>query len=344
MSYDHRFVEKKWQSVWKEKKTYKASVDYKKPKYYVLDMFPYPSGAGLHVGHVTGYTGTDIIARYKRQCGFNVLHPMGWDSFGLPAEQYAIRTGTHPAIITKKNIATYQRQLESLGFSYDWDREIATSDPSYYKWTQWIFTLLYKKGLAYEAEVSVNFCPDLGTVLANEEVEGGKSVLGGYPVIKKPLRQWILKITKYADRLIEDLHLADWPETSRESTIRSPPETCKGHCCAVSDWEYGGPSLARVAGECASPPQMASGYAPELEDQKKPAHELVERIANGLRSAGFKVETAVEVGDIRETIIDAAAESAADLIVVGSHGQREASSAFCSAAWPNSSLAMPSAR
>lgn len=219
MSYDHRFVEKKWQSVWKEKKTYKASVDYKKPKYYVLDMFPYPSGAGLHVGHVTGYTGTDIIARYKRQCGFNVLHPMGWDSFGLPAEQYAIRTGTHPAIITKKNIATYQRQLESLGFSYDWDREIATSDPSYYKWTQWIFTLLYKKGLAYEAEVSVNFCPDLGTVLANEEVEGGKSVLGGYPVIKKPLRQWILKITKYADRLIEDLHLADWPENIKKLQI-----------------------------------------------------------------------------------------------------------------------------
>jgi leucyl-tRNA synthetase len=219
MSYDHRFVEKKWQSIWKEKKTYKASIDHKKPKFYVLDMFPYPSGAGLHVGHVTGYTGTDIVARYKRQCGCNVLHPMGWDSFGLPAEQYAIRTGTHPAIITKQNIATYHRQLESLGFSYDWDREVSTSDPSYYKWTQWIFTLLYKKGLAYEAEASVNFCPELGTVLANEEVEGGKSVLGGYPVIKKPLRQWILKITKYADRLIEDLELADWPENIKKLQI-----------------------------------------------------------------------------------------------------------------------------
>jgi leucyl-tRNA synthetase len=219
MSYDHHFVEKKWQKIWKEKKTFKASIDYKKPKFYVLDMFPYPSGAGLHVGHVTGYTGTDIMARYKRQCGFNVLHPMGWDSFGLPAEQYAIRTGTHPAIVTRKNIETYHRQLESLGFSYDWEREITTSDPAYYKWTQWIFTLLYNKGLAYEAEVSVNFCPELGTVLANEEVEGGKSILGGYPVIKKPLRQWILKITKYADRLIEDLELANWPENIKKLQI-----------------------------------------------------------------------------------------------------------------------------
>ncbi len=219
MSYDHRFVEKKWQSIWRENKTFKATIDCKKPKFYVLDMFPYPSGAGLHVGHVTGYTGTDIIARYKRQKGYNVLHPMGWDSFGLPAEQYAIRTGTHPAITTRKNIATYTRQLESLGFSYDWEREIATSDPTYYKWTQWIFTLLYKKGLAYEAEVSVNFCPELGTVLANEEVEGGKSILGGYPVVKKPLRQWILKITQYADRLIEDLNLANWPENIKKLQI-----------------------------------------------------------------------------------------------------------------------------
>ncbi len=210
--YDSRAIEKKWQKYWKEKKTFKADIDLNRPKYYILDMFPYPSGAGLHVGHVTGYTGTDILARYKRQRGFNVLHPMGWDSFGLPAEQYAIRTGTHPAVTTKTNIETYRRQLESLGFSYDWDREIATSDPSYYKWTQWIFTKLFEKGLAYEAEVNVNFCPALGTVLANEEVEGGKSKEGGYPVERRPLKQWILKITAYADRLLSDLDLIDWPD------------------------------------------------------------------------------------------------------------------------------------
>jgi leucyl-tRNA synthetase len=212
MKYNHRQVEKKWQNFWKEHKTFEANVDYTKPKYYVLDMFPYPSGAGLHVGHVTGYTVTDIIARYKRQQGYNVLHPMGWDSFGLPAEQYAIRTGTHPAITTKQNIDTYRRQLESLGFSYDWSKEIATSDPEYYKWTQWIFTELYKKGLAYEAEILVNYCPDLGTVLANEEVEDGKSKEGGFTVVRKPLKQWILKITEYAERLLEDLDLLDWPE------------------------------------------------------------------------------------------------------------------------------------
>ena len=173
--YDPNSIEKKWQKIWKEQKTFKSEIDWSKPKYYVLDMFPYPSGAGLHVGHVTVYTGTDIIARYKRQCGFNVLHPMGWDSFGLPAEQFAIRTGTHPAITTQQNINTYRRQLQSLGFSYDWDREIATSDPTYYKWTQWIFTKLFEKGLAYEPEIQVHFCPSLGTVLANEEVENGKS-------------------------------------------------------------------------------------------------------------------------------------------------------------------------
>lgn len=210
--YTPQAIEKKWQKIWKEKKLFRAKVDLSKPKYYILDMFPYPSGAGLHVGHVTGYTGTDILARYKRQKGFNVLHPMGWDSFGLPAEQYAIRTGTHPKVTTESNIATYRRQLESLGFSYDWDREVATSDPEYYKWTQWIFTLLYEKGLAYEAEMNVNFCPALGTVLANEEVEEGKSKEGGYPVERRPLKQWILKITAYADRLLEDLDLLDWPE------------------------------------------------------------------------------------------------------------------------------------
>lgn len=210
--YHHQAVEKKWQQYWQDHSLFKASVDTTKPKYYILDMFPYPSGAGLHVGHVTGYTATDVLARYKRQNGFNVLHPMGWDSFGLPAEQYAIRTGTHPKITTEKSINTYRRQLKSLGFSYDWDREIATSDPSYYKWTQWIFTKLYEKGLAYEAEAMVNFCPALGTVLANEEVENGVAKEGGYPVEKKALRQWILKITEYADRLIEDLDLVDWPD------------------------------------------------------------------------------------------------------------------------------------
>lgn len=210
--YDPSSIEKKWQLFWKENKTFKAEIDPSKLKYYILDMFPYPSGAGLHVGHVTGYTGTDILARYKRQLGFNVLHPMGWDSFGLPAEQYAIRTGTHPELTTKANIDTYRRQLQSLGFSYDWDREIATSDSSYYKWTQWIFTKLFEKGLAYEAEINVNFCPTLGTVLANEEVEDGKSKEGGYPVIRRPLKQWILRITEYADRLLNDLDLLDWPD------------------------------------------------------------------------------------------------------------------------------------
>ncbi len=210
--YDHQQIEKKWQTFWREKQTFKCEFDPSKPKYYILDMFPYPSGAGLHVGHVTGYTATDILARYKRQKGFNVLHPMGWDSFGLQAEQYAIRTGTHPKVTTEKNIDTYRRQLQSLGFSYDWDREVKTSEPSYYKWTQWIFTQLYDKGLAYEAEVMVNYCPQLGTVLANEEVDNGKSVEGGYPVERRPLRQWVLKITAYAERLLEDLDLLDWPD------------------------------------------------------------------------------------------------------------------------------------
>ncbi|NGX51045.1 MAG: Leucine--tRNA ligase [Chlamydiae bacterium] len=210
--YNHLEIEKRWQKHWKDKQVFKAEIDRSKPKYYVLDMFPYPSGAGLHVGHVTGYTATDIIARYKRQKGFNVLHPMGWDSFGLQAEQYAIRTGTHPKITTEKNITTYRRQLQSLGFSYDWDREVTTSDPSYYKWTQWIFTKLHEKGLAYEAEILVNYCPELGTVLANEEVEEGRSKVGDYPVERRPLRQWVLKITEYADRLLQDLDLLDWPD------------------------------------------------------------------------------------------------------------------------------------
>lgn len=217
--YEHKKIEPKWQKYWSENKTFKVDVDWSKPKYYVLDMFPYPSGSGLHVGHPQGYTATDILARYMRQKGYNVLHPMGWDSFGLPAEQYAIRTGTHPAVTTEQNIDVFRRQLKALGFSYDWDREIATSDPSYYKWTQWIFTELYKKGLAYEAEMFVNYCPTLGTVLANEEVENGKSIEGGYPVIRKPLRQWVLKITAYAERLIDDLELVDWPESLKKLQI-----------------------------------------------------------------------------------------------------------------------------
>lgn len=215
-AYNHIEIESKWQNFWETNKTFQASIDTSKPKYYVLDMFPYPSGSGLHVGHLVGYTATDIVARYKRMKGFNVLHPMGWDSFGLPAEQYAIRTGTHPAVTTQQNIDNFRRQLKSLGFSYDWSREVATSDEKYYKWTQWIFLLLYEKGLAYEAEIPVNFCPFLGTVLANEEVDNGKSKEGGHDVIRIPLRQWILKITAYADRLIEDLDTLDWPESIKQ--------------------------------------------------------------------------------------------------------------------------------
>lgn len=216
MEYQFSEIEKKWQSFWDEHKTFKTTFDKSKPKYYVLDMFPYPSGAGLHVGHPEGYTATDIMARFKRMNGFNVLHPMGWDSFGLPAENYAIKTGVHPEITTSKNIETFKRQLKMLGFSYDWDREIATSSKDYYKWTQWIFTKLYNKGLAYESEMMVNWCPELKTVLANEEVVNGKSEVGGHPVIRKPMKQWMLKITEYAERLLEDLELLDWPESVKE--------------------------------------------------------------------------------------------------------------------------------
>ncbi|MBL7664782.1 MAG: leucine--tRNA ligase [Bacteriovoracaceae bacterium] len=216
MEYLFSDIEKKWQAFWEKNKTFKSEVDPKKPKYYILDMFPYPSGAGLHVGHPEGYTATDIVARYKRMKGFNVLHPMGWDSFGLPAENYAIKTGTHPHKITEQNIQTFKGQLKSLGFSYDWDRELATSHLSYYKWTQWIFVQLYNKGLAYEDEISVNWCPALKTVLANEEVIDGKSEVGGHPVERRPMKQWVLKITQYADRLIDDLEGLDWPENVKE--------------------------------------------------------------------------------------------------------------------------------
>jgi len=214
--YDHKHLEKKWQEYWDAHSSFKVTEDSEKPKYYVLDMFPYPSGAGLHVGHPLGYVATDIVARYKRMKGFNVLHPMGWDAFGLPAEQYAIKSGTHPRDTTKKNIANFQRQIKMLGFSYDWHREINTTDTEYVKWTQWIFLQLYNKGLAYEAEVPVNWCPELKAVLANEEVVDGKSEIGGHPVSRIPMRQWMLKITDYAESLLSGLDNLDWPHSVKE--------------------------------------------------------------------------------------------------------------------------------
>ena len=216
MGFNHQEVEKKWQKHWEGNKTFKTTEEDGKRKFYALDMFPYPSGAGLHVGHPEGYTATDILSRMKRMQGYNVLHPMGWDAFGLPAEQYALDTGNDPAEFTKQNINTFRRQIKELGFSYDWDREVNTTDPEYYKWTQWIFIKLYEKGLAYIDEVAVNWCPALGTVLANEEVIDGKSERGGHPVERRPMRQWMLKITAYGDRLLEDLEELDWPESLKE--------------------------------------------------------------------------------------------------------------------------------
>ena len=216
MSYNFKKIESKWQTFWEKNKTFKVNENNGKLKYYVLDMFPYPSGAGLHVGHPLGYIATDIVARYKRMKGFNVLHPMGWDAFGLPAEQYAIKTGTHPKETTKKNIDNFRRQIKMLGFSYDWDREINTTDTVYIKWTQWIFLQLYKKGLAYEADKPVNWCPELKAVLANEEVVDGKSEMGGHPVYRVPMRQWMLKITDYAESLLAGLDEVDWPQSVKE--------------------------------------------------------------------------------------------------------------------------------
>ena len=220
MNYNHLEIEPKWQKYWLENKLFKTNSDLSKPKYYALDMFPYPSGAGLHVGHPEGYTATDIISRYKRMKGFNVIHPMGWDAFGLPAEQYALKTGNDPRDFTTNNIQIFKRQLMMLGLSYDWDREIATCDPKYYKWTQWIFTKLYEKGLAEIKDIEVNWCEELGTVLANEEVLNinGKMVSerGEYPVVKKPMKQWVLKITKYAERLLQDLDELEWPESVKD--------------------------------------------------------------------------------------------------------------------------------
>lgn len=214
--YNHKVVEKKWQKYWAEHNTFKTGTDPKKKNYYALDMFPFPSGKGLHVGHPEGYTATDIVSRMKRAQGYNVLHPMGWDAFGLPTEQYALKTGQDPAVVTDENIANFKKQLNMLGFSYDWDREVKTSDPNYYKWTQWVFEQMYKMGLAYEAEVPVNWSPDLGTVVANEEIVDGKTERGGYPVYRRNMRQWMLKMTAYADRLLEDLDELDWPEPVKE--------------------------------------------------------------------------------------------------------------------------------
>jgi len=218
LAYDHRVVEPKWQKVWAEKETFRTPVkpDTTRPKFYALDMFPYPSGSGLHVGHPEGYTATDITSRYKKMQGFNVLHPMGWDAFGLPAEQYALQTGTHPRETTAKNIDRFRTQLQSLGFGYDWKREVATTDKTYYKWTQWIFKRLFEKNLAYQDELPVNWCPKLGTVLANEEVIDGLSERGGFPVERRPMRQWVLRITQYAERLLDDLDLLDWPQSIKD--------------------------------------------------------------------------------------------------------------------------------
>ena len=216
MNYDHQKIEAKWQFYWEKNKSFKSEANPDKKKLYILDMFPYPSGSGLHVGHPLGYTATDIYSRYKRLQGYNVLHPIGWDAFGLPAEQYAIKTGTHPRTTTEENIKNFKRQIKMLGFSYDWDREINTTDEKYYKWTQWIFIQLYHKGLAYEAEVPVNWCPELKAVLANEEVVDGKSDIGGHPVIRKPMRQWMFRITDYAESLLEGLVDLDWPESVKE--------------------------------------------------------------------------------------------------------------------------------
>jgi leucyl-tRNA synthetase len=209
-------VEPKWQAYWEAHGTFRARRRPGKPKFYCLDMFPYPSGSGLHVGHLEGYTATDIVSRYKRMRGFDVLHPMGWDAFGLPAEQYAVSTGVHPAQTTAENVATFRRQMKRVGLSYDWSREVNTTAPDYYRWTQWIFLKLFERGLAYVAELPVNWCPELGTVLADEEVIDGHSEVGGFPVVRRPMRQWVLRITAYADRLLEDLKLVDWPHSTLE--------------------------------------------------------------------------------------------------------------------------------
>ena len=217
MPFDHKQIEPKWQKYWEENKTFFTDVwDFSKPKFYALDMFPYPSGQGLHVGHPEGYTATDIVSRMKRMQGYNVLHPMGFDAFGLPAEQYAIKTGNHPEGFTVKNINTFTKQLKMLGFSFDWDKCVSTCDPSYYKWTQWIFKQLYNDGLAKNVDIPVNWCEELGTVLANDEIIDGKSERGGFPVIRKNMKQWVIDIPAYAEKLLAGLEDIDWPESTKE--------------------------------------------------------------------------------------------------------------------------------
>ena len=292
--YQPQKIEPKWQKHWDANKTFKTTEDAGKPKFYALDMFPYPSGAGLHVGHPEGYTATDIVSRYKRMKGFNVLHPMGWDAFGLPAEQYALQTGRHPREITFENIDNFRRQIKSLGFSYDWDREFSTTDPDYYKWTQWIFIQLYKKGLAYVAEVPVNWCPALGTVLANEEVIDGLSERGGHPVIRKPMRQWMLKITEYAERLLEDLEELDWSESIKDmqrnwigkSSGAEVTFAVDGHDAALTVFTTR-PDTLFGATYCV--------LAPE--------HELVGKIASADRKAAVEayVEQAARKSDLERT-------------------------------------------
>ena len=214
---NHKEIEEKWKKYWEEHETFKTDIkDFSKPKYYALDMFPYPSGVGIHAGHPEGYTATDIVCRMKKMMGYNVLHPMGFDAFGLPAEQYAINTGNHPSKFTYENIETFRKQLKNIGFSYDWDRELTTCDPSFYKWTQWIFKRLYQDGLAKEVDMPVNWCEELGTVLANDEVIDGKSERGGFPVVRKNMRQWVIDIPSYAERLLNGLDEIDWPESTKE--------------------------------------------------------------------------------------------------------------------------------
>ncbi|QYR20177.1 leucine--tRNA ligase [Paenibacillus sp. sptzw28] len=292
--YNPLVIEPKWQTYWDDNKTFKTTEDAGKPKFYALDMFPYPSGAGLHVGHPEGYTATDIVSRYKRMRGFNVLHPMGWDAFGLPAEQHALDTGEHPRDITVKNINNFRRQIKSLGFSYDWDREFSTTDPDYYKWTQWIFIQLYNKGLAYVAEVPVNWCPALGTVLANEEVINGLSERGNHPVIRKPMRQWVLKITEYAERLLDDLEELDWSESIKDmqrnwigkSTGAEVTFEIEGHNDALAVFTTR-PDTLFGATYCV--------LAPE--------HELVARIASAQQKAAVEAyqEAAARKSDLERT-------------------------------------------
>ncbi len=293
--YNPLVIEPKWQQVWDKEKTFKVLEDDEKPKFYALDMFPYPSGAGLHVGHPEGYTATDIVSRYKRMRGYNVLHPMGWDAFGLPAEQYALDTGNDPRDFTNKNIDTFRRQIKSLGFSYDWDREISTTDPDYYKWTQWIFIQLYKKGLAYVDEVPVNWCPALGTVLANEEVIDGKSERGGHPVVRKPMRQWVLRITEYAERLLEDLEELDWSESIKDMQ-RNWIGKSKGAEVTFPIEGYAGEGLKVFT---TRPDTLFGATYCVL----APEHELVERITTAAQADAVKAyqERAAHKSDLERT-------------------------------------------